>query len=456
MPSASDGFLGRLRRVAARIDVRLTLLLAGAGAAFTSVLLCGLLVYAVKEAFEEQVAMADGWVAHVDDAAARGVDLDALPPGGAYRVVDAAGRERTAGRWPEAQTLRREVSAWNAVLARAGDSFVREHVGADGMHVAVAWPLRHFVKERGELTTRMAIVVVIGLLGSIALGILSAHRALRPLRETTAAIRAIDPRRLDARIPVRGTADDVDGLAVATNEVLARLEWAFDRLAGFSADAAHELRTPVNRLLTTAEVALTTTTDGAAKDDALATIHAAADAMRRTIEQLLLLARGEDGRLTLATDEVELGALVDGLVELYAPEAERLAKDLTVAPSPAAIVRADRDLLARAVANLLENALTHTERGAAIRVAVATDDGNAALIVEDSGAGIPPGNREGIFDRFVRLDGARTAGGAGLGLPIARMVARLHGGDLVVATSTLGGAAFRLTLPSVSASARGR
>ena len=110
-------------------------------------------------------------------------------------------------------------------------------------------------------------------------------------------------------------------------------------------------------------------------------------------------------------------------------------------------MRADRELIERAVANLLENALNHTEPAATIRVGVAAENGTAIVSVEDSGPGVPVADRERVFSRFVRLDDARAPGGAGLGLPIARMVARLHEGDLVVAASALGGAAFRLLLP---------
>jgi signal transduction histidine kinase len=99
------------------------------------------------------------------------------------------------------------------------------------------------------------------------------------------------------------------------------------------------------------------------------------------------------------------------------------------------------------VANLLENALGHTDHGATVRVAVAARDGTAIVLVEDSGPGIPVVDRERVFGRFVRLDEARAPGGVGLGLPIARMVARLHGGELAVETSALGGSAFRLVLP---------
>jgi signal transduction histidine kinase len=433
------------RRLLARVDVRLALQLAGVTAAFTAALLCGLLAYAVMESLEVQAASLDRLIARLDSAAA-GAPVLALPVGSAYRVRDAEGRNVAAeGRWPADDRARRTVTVWSALGARSNEYLVRERARSAGGSIAAAAPLAHFVRERRELADRAVLVVLLGLVGSVVLGIVNARRALRPLRDTTAAIRAIDPGRLAARIPLRGAGDDVDGLAIATNEVLERLEWAFGRLAAFSADAAHELRTPVNRILNTAEVALTTTTDPVAKDDALANVRDTADAMRRTIEQLLLLARGEDGGLRLVRDDVDLGTLVAGLGDLYAPEAERLDKRLVVTPSTARI-RADRELVERAVANLVENALAHTQPGATIRVGVERRHDRAAVVVEDSGPGISAADRTRIFERFVRLDGGRDGTGAGLGLPIARMVARLHGGDLDVDAAALGGAAFRLSL----------
>lgn len=437
----------RRRAWCARIDVRLALLLAGVTAALTSLLLCGLLAYALEEALEEQAVVADDLAAVVAAATARGVEAGVWHPGAAWQVRDGTGRTLAAGGvWPADAVIRRHATVRDALLARAHEYLVRERRGSGGTVVAAALPLRRFVRERGELAARAGVVVLVGLGGAIALGILSARRALQPLRDTTAAIRAIDSRRLAARVPERGTGDDVDRLAAATNEVLARLEWAFARLSAFSADVAHELRTPVHRMLNTAEVACTTTTDAAAKDDALAAIHATADAMRRTIDQLLLLAKGEDGRLRLAREDVDLGALVADLGELYAPEMERCEKRLLVAPAPVSVA-VDRHLLERAIANLLENALRHSESGATVRIAVATDAGRATVVVEDSGPGIPEAARERVFERFTRLDEARAPGSVGLGLPIARMVARLHDGDLVVGASALGGAAFRLVLP---------
>jgi signal transduction histidine kinase len=404
-------------RALARLDLRLALLLAGATAAFTSLLLCGLLVYALGEALEEQAALLDDAITAV--AAATTADGVATPValhrGVAYRVTDVGGAViARAGAWAPDAPVWREPSLRAALGAARGDVLVHERQLSSGATVAAALPLAHFARERRELATRAVAVILLGLCGSVGLGLLGARRALRPMHA------------------------------------------AFERMAAFSADVAHELRTHVNRVLNAAEVALATTRDARAKDEALDAIRASAEDMRRTIEQLLLLAAGEEGRLPLARETIDVAALLEELVSFYAPEAERLGKTITLAApplhaerplaAPPLALHADRALVERAVANLLENALRHSAAGSRIRVVASVGDGTIAVAVEDSGPGIDGADAERIFERFVRLDAARAPGGAGLGLPIARMIARVHGGDLAVGPSALGGAAFRLTL----------
>jgi signal transduction histidine kinase len=166
------------------------------------------------------------------------------------------------------------------------------------------------------------------------------------------------------------------------------------------------------------------------------------------IEDMLLLARGDEGGLAPRPERLAVGAVVGDLVELYRPTCEE--RDVTLAlaaPACAPEVATDRQLLQRAVSNLLDNAVRHTPAGGHIEVELRQEAGRTRISVSDSGEGVPEPERERIFDRFVQLDPARSAGGAGLGLPIARMIARLLGGDLGVASSALGGARFELVLP---------
>ena len=308
--------------------------------------------------------------------------LEAAPPGIAFRIRDADGRLRDAhGPWPEQANARAlDVTLWNA-LTSSGRDFLQRRGPAARRRRRSSSRCRCVTScaSAASSSASAAWILLASLLVTLGFGVAAARWALAPLREATAAVRAIDPRHLDARIPVRGTGDDVDALAEAINQVLARLDWAFRRLSSFSADVAHELRTPVNRLLNRAEVALLDERDAAGREDALVAVRDTAEEMRRLIEQLLLLARGEEGRLPLRLEDADLGALAAGLVELYAPVADASGQALELAPDRAASLhlRADTALLQRALGNLLENALQHTPRGGTIRVTLLGAPGTA-------------------------------------------------------------------------------
>jgi two-component system heavy metal sensor histidine kinase CusS len=236
---------------------------------------------------------------------------------------------------------------------------------------------------------------------------------------------------------------------VALNRVLERLEASFARMAAFSADAAHELRTPINRVLNQVDVALLSS-DPQALGRSLDGVRATALEMARLVEDMLLLARGEEGRLPVRPERLALGELIDNLAELYQPSCEELRGVLSVLErdDPGALAT-DPQLLQRAVSNLLDNALRHTPDGGRIELAVARAGDRARIAVSDSGPGVPDPERARIFERFVQVDPSRRGGGAGLGLPIARMIARLLGGDLRLEHSALGGASFELELASL-------
>jgi len=418
-----------------RVDVRLACLVGGVTALLNALLVAGFAAFAIGEGLEEEAAQLGMNSARL--AAGRpAASLDDAPRGLVYRVVDPASAPDEA--WPpEAERRWHDDSLATALRAGRHDVLVRR-VG----NIEAALPLRHFSRERAELIELAALVTVVGTGASIGFGVFAARRALGPVRAMAAAVRAIGPSSLAARVPERGTRDDVDALARSINAVLARLEWSFGRLESFSADVAHELRSPINRVLNQSQLALL---DGADASPAatLASIHETAEQMAQLVNRLLLLASGEEGRLRLVCERVELGSAVASLVELYAPLAESLGKVLELASAPGAW-ECDRHLVERALANGIENALVHSEAGAKIRVVVSAD---GAVGVLDSGPGIPTEDRERAFERFVRLDAARHGRGSGLGLAIVRMIARLHGGECWIESSPLGGAALWMRLP---------
>ncbi|MFI5802152.1 sensor histidine kinase [Streptomyces sp. NPDC051561] len=292
-------------------------------------------------------------------------------------------------------------------------------------------------------TVRSAMLVGLPVLLVIVAGVtwLVTRRALRPvegIRSEMAAITASAD--LSRRVPVPGTRDEVDRLAVTTNETLAALESSVDRQRRFVADASHELRSPIASLRTQLEVA-------AAHPELLDLDGAVEDTVRLQdlAADLLLLARLDAGEKPGAA-RVDLSALVR---EQVAQREGRDRHPVSVQAPEVAEVTGSRGQLARVLGNLLDNAQRHAD--GSVTVTLRDEDGRATLTVADDGAGVPEAERERVFERFVRLDDARSRddGGAGLGLAIARDVAQRHGGSLTVGQVLGGGAEFTLVLPRI-------
>lgn len=291
-------------------------------------------------------------------------------------------------------------------------------------------------------TVRGAMLTGLPLLLAVVAGVtwLVTRRALRPvegIRREMAAITASED--LARRVPEPGSRDEIARLARTTNETLTVLEASVERQRRFVADASHELRSPIASLRTQLEVA-------EAHPELLDLPGAVADTVRLQVlaADLLLLARLDAGEKPGAA-RIEAGALVRE--EVSQRTADRIPVTVEVAEGAAYEVSGSRGQLVRVVGNLLDNAQRHAENR--ITVQVAADGRGVRVEVRDDGAGVPEDERERIFERFVRLDDARSRddGGAGLGLAIARDVAARHGGTLTVHRAPEGGAAFRLWLP---------
>ncbi|MEU0691122.1 sensor histidine kinase [Streptomyces uncialis] len=327
-----------------------------------------------------------------------------------------------------------------------GDSteyrFARVGVDAPGkgeLRVYAGAPLS---AERSAVgTTTTAMLIGFPLLLGVVSGVtwLVTRRAMRPvegIRREMAAITASED--LRRRVPVPGTHDEVARLARTTNVTLAALEESVERQRRFVADASHELRSPIASLRTQLEV-------GAAHPELLDLEGAVADTVRlqQLAADLLLLARLDAGERP-GDARLDLAALVRE--ELSQRVGDRVPVDQELAHAE---VAGSRGQLARVLGNLVDNAQRHAD--GAVSVSVRVRDGEAVLAVGDDGSGVPAGERDRIFERFVRLDDARSRddGGAGLGLAIARDVARRHGGTLTVRDCPAGGALFELSLPLV-------
>ncbi|MEV6144955.1 HAMP domain-containing sensor histidine kinase [Streptomyces sp. NPDC051992] len=296
-------------------------------------------------------------------------------------------------------------------------------------------------------TVRGAMLIGLPALLLVVAGVtwLVTRRALRPvegIRREMAAITASED--LSRRVPEPGSRDEIARLARTTNETLTALEASVERQRRFVADASHELRSPIASLRTQLEV-------GAAHPELLDVPGAVADTVRlqALAADLLLLARLDAGERPGRT-ALDLGALVRE--EVSQRTGDRIAVTVSVpASGPDAgrfEVAGSRGQLARVLGNLLDNAERHARSAVTVSVRAA-EGGGVAVAVTDDGAGVPPEERERIFERFVRLDDARARddGGAGLGLAIARDVAARHGGRLTVEAAREGGARFVLWLP---------
>jgi two-component system, OmpR family, sensor kinase len=294
------------------------------------------------------------------------------------------------------------------------------------------------------------------LLAAIVLGFAFATRLSRPLRRmaaTAAQVRAGD---LSKRIGARGPQDEMRVLADAFDRMLDRLENAFERQRGFVADASHELRTPLTVIRGQLEVLArqrdVTTADVRHVDEVVRTEVVR---MERLVEDLLLLARADEGEL-LRPAALDLRPFVTELFDSLTLTAERRFE---LGDVPDGTLRADEDRLAQVVRNLARNAVEHTGPDGLVRVCVtALPRGRVEIAVEDDGPGIPPEQRDRVFDRFTRLDSSRSRGkgGAGLGLAIARAIVEAHGGRIAAGASPEGGARVAFELPGFRPQGEGR
>ena len=285
-----------------------------------------------------------------------------------------------------------------------------------------------------------AVVAVVALVSGITWWVVG--RALRPVSRIRAEVDDITADRLDRRVDVPPSGDEIAALASTMNRMLDRLDAAATAQRRFVSDASHELRSPLATIRQHAELAQLHP-EATSVDDFAGVVHDEGLRMQELVDALLLLAR-LDERAALQRDEIDLDDLA--LAEVKRLRTGGVAVDASGVH--AARVRGDARLLGRLLRNLADNAARHAR--SAIAIGVIERDGQVLLTVDDDGAGIPGEERERIFERFVRLDEARArdAGGSGLGLAIVRAIANAEGGSVRVEDSPLGGARFAVALPA--------
>lgn len=288
-------------------------------------------------------------------------------------------------------------------------------------------------------------VLLLGLAGGAWL----VARALRPIDDITAAAQRIAGGDLTRRISTADAGSELGRLAGVLNSTFARLDAAFSQQARFTADAAHELRTPVAVILTHAQDALATPGASPEHREAFEAIERAARRMRRLLESLLQLARFEAGQEPLQREDCDLARLAADCLETLRPLAGQrrlhLHADLAPAPCPA-----DPDRLTQVVTNLVSNAIDYNREGGEVRVTTTGGRGTATLEVWNTGPAIPAAELPGLFERFRRGDAPRDGadGHSGLGLAIARAIVQAHGGSIAVRSDAETGTVFTVILPA--------
>lgn len=263
-------------------------------------------------------------------------------------------------------------------------------------------------------------------------GLLLSRSFLTRMDEITRTCRAIMEGRFADRIPIRGSSDELDRLAVVINQMLDRIAALMDNLKQVSSDIAHDLRTPLTRLRSHLERAGGEARTEADYAVALNGALAETDEMLTLFSALLRIAQIESGSRRAGFAQIDLAALVQHVADIYRPVTEDAEHAFTVAAAPSAPIQGDRELLIQLLANLIENAIRHTPAGTAITLGLATEAGNPVLFVADAGPGIPADQRETVFRRFTRLERSRTTQGNGLGLALVAAIAELHGGTAVI------------------------
>jgi signal transduction histidine kinase len=292
----------------------------------------------------------------------------------------------------------------------------------------------HDVQERQDVKSLMMrgliAAVVLTLLLGLGGGFWMGRRILAQAGAISAVATQIMRGDLSQRLPVRDADDEINTLAREINTMLDKIEQLTLGMRTVLDSAAHDLRTPLNRLQASAEGAMSSLTPGSAERRVLERVTAEVDQMRSTLDALLRIALAETG--TVAREQVDLSELVGSVVELYAPVSEERGIVLESSVAPGAHVQGNRQLLAQALANLIDNAIKFTPDGGHIRVALDGSGSAPQVIVEDNGPGIPADKREIVLGRRVRLDEARNVPGSGLGLSLVAAVTKLHGARLVL------------------------
>lgn len=333
-------------------------------------------------------------------------------------------------------------------------ALVRAFTLDNGFHVLVGRDIGE--RERFRVVFRKAfryIVVMMVVLAGLTWWFLS-RRVLKRIDQVSATSRRIVGGDLSGRLPVTGSGDEFDRLAVGLNDMLTKIGELMKGLKEVSDNIAHDLKTPLTRLRNRVESALAGPQEVTRYREALEATIEESDGLIRTFDALLMIARVEAGSSTAAFEVIDLQGIAAEVVELYEPVAEEDGGSVELVgdgrPHP---IRGNRELIAQALVNLVDNALKHgrhDDHAPAVKISIGGDAAAVTVDVGDDGPGVPAADRERIFDRFTRLEASRSAPGSGLGLALVAAVVHLHKGA-IRAEDAAPGLKIHLSLPRAEA-----
>lgn len=305
---------------------------------------------------------------------------------------------------------------------------------AAGFHLIVGRDVQELRQFRNIIQRTLVWSLLIALVLGLGGGLLMSRNFLHRIDAITEASRSIMAGDLSGRMPVSGTGDELDRLAVSLNEMLGQIERLMAGMKEVSSNVAHDLRTPLTRLKARVESALRSGTPAEQKAALEQTIEES-DRLLQTFNSLLSIARAEAGQSAEGLQLTDAKPIIEDVAELYEPMAEEQGGSLKTEVTEKLPIRADRQLLAQAINNLVDNALKYGAidgRGPNIVVSGAQEDGKIVITVADRGQGIAEKDRPRVVERFVRLEESRTKPGSGLGLSLVQGVMKLHGGEFVL------------------------
>lgn len=323
-------------------------------------------------------------------------------------------------------------------------------MGSDRITMMVGFNMAGFYEDAARYRRAFLSTVPIALLLLAGGGWVIARRALKPVALITRTAEGITVRALDQRVPLIDTDRELSRLVEVINGMLDRLEKSFGQAVRFSADAAHELQTPLTILQGELDDAVQHAAVGSEEQQRYSNLLEEVQRLKSVVQKLLILARADAGRLNLCLEEMDLSAMVESAAEDAGVMAPHLQVEKQIAPG--VIVKADPDLMGQAVRNLLSNAVKYNRDGGIIRFQLSVRDHRAHVTISNTGAPIPERDRERIFDRFYRVDPSRNKAlpGSGLGLSLAREIARAHRGEIRLHPSAGNMVSFTLSLPCSS------